>query len=542
MKNSIAIGGMLLALSACQPQKPNAPTDAEARMREMMGGGHMGMQHGQGMGMDGGEEAGFLPGKGKDLSALPEAAAPQVVEVPDGGSTELSPTLVRMTMNGRSFAMYGYNGQIPGPTIKVRQGSTITVDTVNRIELSTTIHSHGVRLANANDGVPDLTQEEILPDGRFRYTIAFPDEGVYWYHPHIREDIQQDMGLYGNYIVLPTKEDAYAPANGEEVLVLDDILLQGGLPVPYGGKDANFPLMGRFGNQMLVNGRPAEQYALTVPQGSVVRFFLTNVANTRTFRVRFDGAQMKLVGSDVGRYEREQWVRSLTIAPAERYIVDVLFDLPGTHGIVHESPLATYELGTVRVTGTPVEESHMESYGKLRTHDDVMADIDEFRSYFDAPAERTLHLNLETGGMGHSMMMAHGEDGIEWEDTMPGMNAMMTGDQVQWKLVDGQGGAENMDIAWEFKKGDIVKVRIVNDEDSPHPMQHPIHFHGQRFLVLSEDGVPSTNLVWKDTVLVPTGSTVDLLFDMSNPGEWMFHCHIAEHLTNGMMGLFRVLE
>ena len=93
---------------------------------------------------------------------------------------------------------------------------------------------------------------------------------------------------------------------------------------------------------------------------------------------------------------------------------------------------------------------------------------------------------------------------------------------------------------WKFKVGDVVKVRIINEEDSAHPMQHPIHFHGQRFLVLSDNGVPNTNLVWKDTTLVPIGHEVDILFDISNPGEWMFHCHIAEHLSNGMMGMFKV--
>lgn len=101
-------------------------------------------------------------------------------------------------------------------------------------------------------------------------------------------------------------------------------------------------------------------------------------------------------------------------------------------------------------------------------------------------------------------------------------------------------GNVNMNIQWDFQKGDTPVIRIVNDDTSAHPMQHPIHFHGQRFLVIRQDGKPVENLVWKDTVLIPAGSTADLLFDMSNPGDWMIHCHIAEHLTNGMMGMFRV--
>jgi FtsP/CotA-like multicopper oxidase with cupredoxin domain len=148
--------------------------------------------------------------------------------------------------------------------------------------------------------------------------------------------------------------------------------------------------------------------------------------------------------------------------------------------------------------------------------------------------------------MNHGMGMQHGgmmgsaaSDGIEWEDN--GMNATMPAGMMKWKMIDEATGKTNMDIDWQFKKGDKVKIRLINDEHSAHPMQHPMHFHGQRFLVLSEDGVENTNLVWKDTVLVPAGYTVDILLDASNPGDWMFHCHIAEHLTDGMMGMLKVL-
>lgn len=541
-------------------QKQGASTQAEIDMAEMMGitveelrsqtpEEHMQMMQEMVAGDDGrrgmhhhDSEEGFLPGSNVDVSTLPEAKPPEVLEVQDGDRIRIDPTMVKKTIAGKSFAMYGYNGQIPGPIIKTKQAATVTIDTTNHIDLETTIHWHGLRLDNASDGVPDVTQEAIQPDGSFTYTVFFPDEGVYWYHPHVREDIQQDMGLYGNMIVEPHQLDAYAPVNHKEVIVLDDLLLNdNGLPVPYVEDDATFPLMGRFGNHILVNGQLAEGYSLSVPQGSVVRFYVTNVANTRTLRFHFGGAKMKLVGSDVGRYEQEHWVDAVTIAPAERYIVDVHFPAAGSYAFTHESPMATYALGTVEVTTDSVDTSHLEAFETLRTNDDVIADIDAFRQHFDKPIDKTLRLSIEMHGMDHGMMQ-HGTDGIEWEDTMPGMNRMMTGDQVKWKLIDDSTKAENMDIDWSFTKGDVVKVRIINDEGSAHPMQHPIHFHGQRFLVLSMDGKPNENLVWKDTVLVPTGSEADLLFEMSNPGMWMFHCHIAEHLTNGMMGMFTVTE
>jgi FtsP/CotA-like multicopper oxidase with cupredoxin domain len=108
--------------------------------------------------------------------------------------------------------------------------------------------------------------------------------------------------------------------------------------------------------------------------------------------------------------------------------------------------------------------------------------------------------------------------------------------------VDAQTKNANMDIQWAFKKGDLVKIRIYNDPNSMHPMQHPIHFHGQRFIVATKDGKTVTNQVWKDTVLIPSGSTYDIILEASNPGEWMGHCHISEHLEASMMLGFKVEE
>ena len=129
---------------------------------------------------------------------------------------------------------------------------------------------------------------------------------------------------------------------------------------------------------------------------------------------------------------------------------------------------------------------------------------------------------------------------VEWSGTMPMMNWASTGRQVRWILRDPATGRENMDIDWRFRRGEPVKLRLVNERLSFHGMQHPIHLHGQRFLVLAVNGVPNDDLAWKDTVLVPAGSVVDIVLDPSNPGRWMLHCHIAEHLSAGMMMAFTV--
>jgi FtsP/CotA-like multicopper oxidase with cupredoxin domain len=138
----------------------------------------------------------------------------------------------------------------------------------------------------------------------------------------------------------------------------------------------------------------------------------------------------------------------------------------------------------------------------------------------------------------------HGASGgIEWEDDMVEVNRMTTPANFEWKLVDQHTGAVNAQIDWRFRVGDQVKIRLVNEMAGDHPMHHPFHIHGAgRFLVLSRDGAVEPNLVWKDTVLLRTGQTVDILLDVTEPGIWMAHCHIAEHHETGMMFNFEVAE
>jgi FtsP/CotA-like multicopper oxidase with cupredoxin domain len=154
-------------------------------------------------------------------------------------------------------------------------------------------------------------------------------------------------------------------------------------------------------------------------------------------------------------------------------------------------------------------------------------------------------MHHQAGHDAHDAHGAHGDHGaaggIEWEDDMVEVNRLTTAATMHWKFLDRTAGADSAAIDWTFTVGDRVKIRLVNEMDSDHPMHHPFHLHGAgRFLVLARDGVPEPNLVWKDTVLVCTGQTVDILFDVSNPGLWMAHCHIAEHLQSGMMFSFNV--
>ena len=498
----------------------------------------------------------FMVAGDADPSGYPEARPGEIVEMADGETLDLTASIVRRTINGKTFLMYGYNGQYPGPLIKVERGSTVIVNFTNEIELPTTVHWHGLRLDNRFDGVPDVTQPPVLAGDSFTYEVYFRDTGIYWYHPHMREDIQQDLGLYGNMLVTPPETDYYGRVNREEVIILDDILMDGQGPIPWGDRAPSHALMGRFGNVMLVNG--ATGYHLEVDRGDVVRFYITNVANSRTFNMVFGGARMKVVASDVSKFEREEWVTSVVIAPAERYVVEVRFDEPGevelTNSIqaiddfMGEFYYQIKTLGRVTVRETAAAEDLSAEFDTLREHADVVADIDVYRDAFDREPDHHLELTLRVKNLPLPIMRAmEFEAGLyapplEWNDAMPMMNWLSTAEQVEWILRDADTGDENMEIDWQFTVGDVVKIRIFNNPETLHPMNHPIHLHGQRFLVLSIDGVPNQNLVWKDTAIVPVGSTVDILADMTNPGEWMLHCHIAEHLHAGMMTSFTVRE
>jgi len=463
-----------------------------------------------------------------------------IVILSDNAEFDLVASDIIKTIGGESYDMLGYNQQSPGPLLLVGQGDEIIVNFKNNLDFPTTVHWHGLRLDYTNDGVPGITQDPILPGDTFEYELRFPDSGVFLYHPHVRTEMQMELGLYGNILV---KSENKIPATIQVPLILDDVLIAEGGLEEFDSKVVTHTLMGRFGNTMMINGDT--NYLLEVNQGDVARLYLTNTANTRVFDFGIEQHVLKLVADDASNYEKEELVDSVMLASSERRTVDVLFDKPGAYMITHTTPAQTYSLGKVLVSSSNNENDSQ--FYNVNKDEEIVAEIDKFRKYFSDSPDLELEFDVKTSLVhqmssdDHSSMDMNGggheneSQTIEWEDEMPRMNAMSNEENTHWILRDVNSGKEGFDIDYQANVGDIKKIRLFNNPESDHPMQHPIHLHGQRFLILSEDGMFNDNLAWKDTVLVPTGKTVDILVEFSNPGNWAMHCHILEHAEAGMI-------
>ena len=557
-----------------------------------------------------------------DSVGLPEAQEVTVVRLHDGEAIELRIRAVRKRVGDDVLRMLAYNDSIPGPILHVDQGSHLTVEVRNDGDMEATVHWHGLRVENRYDGVPFETQAPIAVGGHYTQQLQFPDPGVYWYHPHIREDYGLELGLYGTVVVEPSDNSYWAPADRFLTLTLDDLLVEDHKVAPFLRSGPTYTAMGRFGNVMLVNGDTA--FVDNARVGEVVRMYLVNTANTRIFKFGITGARMKLVGGDSGRLEHESFVDDVLLAPSERAVVDVLFDTAGDARLEHRTPNHTYDLGTISVSGTASGVAAA-SFDTLRTDPVLTALRKELDHELERPPDKTLAFwsempllydqRSETEITYHACPMhadiaasfaatcpkcgmklvaddpepktpmpfvcpmhaeitaswstecplcgmtlqsedaepddtAHataphthtGHETIEWEDDMVAINRQANATNMIWQLIDRDTDAKNAEIAWRFTVGDRVKIRLVNETGSDHPMPHPFHVHGAgRFIVLSRNGTPETNLVWKDTVLVFAGETVDILLDVTNPGLWMAHCHIAEHNQAGMMFSFEVV-
>jgi FtsP/CotA-like multicopper oxidase with cupredoxin domain len=394
--------------------------------------------------------------------------------------------------------VWAYNGTVPGPLIDVKVGDKLIVHFKNSLPEPTTIHWHGVRVPAPMDGTPAM-QAPIAPGGTFDYAFTLRDAGLFWFHPHIRGDVQVHKGLYGVIRVRGANEPV---VDREGVLVLDDVTVMPDGTLSEYLDDAS-KMLGRQGKTLLVNGMAMPK--LAVQSGSLVRLRIVNVANGRFFNLALAGHVWRVIGTDGGFLPKPYDTEHLLIAPGERYdVILVPSGAPGTEITLMDDP---YERGhdtgkdpplpvaTFRITNQPPLTS--------RALPNSFPDLER----------------LPGGAVDHPVVLDEGIVNGEMTFTMNGASFP---------------NVPPLDIPL----GAVRRILLDNRSE----MDHPFHIHGVFFQLLAKGGVqfPADALANKDTVIVPMKTTLEVVARFDAPGSWMYHCHILEHAEGGMMGVIEV--
>jgi len=417
--------------------------------------------------------------------------------------------------DGRRLHVWAYDGTVPGPTLRVRLGDTVRVRFTNHLPQPTTIHWHGVRVPNAMDGVPGVTQPAIQPGGTFTYEFTPKDAGTFWFHPHLRSSEQIERGLFG---VLVVEDRVPRPYSREVVWVLDDWLLgRDGEIFPQFNTRHDLMHDGRWGNVVTVNGSTAQH--LEVAPGERLRLRLVNVANGRVFQLGLGGLDARVIAVDGLYTARPLDPEAFEIAPGNRLDLDLTMpaDAAGRRfTIVDRFRGQTTPLVTVAVEGPPVATP--------RFAFPVAARVPAWRGR-DADAPRLeLRLNARAGG---PFGIAWTINDVAFDHDMGATPAGVAG------MAD---HAAMMPRPYDLPLGAWSKLRFVNESYRLHPM----HIHGLFFKLLARNGVPIDEPFFRDTVLLHAQETVDVATVPLDPGRWMVHCHILEHAESGMMTLVDV--
>ena len=423
-------------------------------------------------------------------------------------------------------AIWSYNGAVPGPEIRVRQGERLRITVENRLAEETTVHWHGLRVPNAMDGVPHLTQPPIAPGETFVYEFDLPDAGTYWYHPHQRSYEQVGRGLYGPLIV---EDESPIQVDRDITWVLDDwrLLPDAQISDDFGGfMDASHN--GRVGNTVTVNGRIPETFPVRV--GERMRLRLINAANARIFGLEFQDHRVTVIALDGQPVEpHEPPGGRVVLGPAMR--ADLVIEMAGspddrfTVADTFYRGLEYRLLDLVYEDAPPLRERPLDAPLRLATNTQPEPDL--------ATAER--HEVSFGGGMMGGMMSSGGM----MEGMMGGMmRGMMRGTQHSgiWSINGVAATGHVMEPFLRLQRGRSYVLAMHNDT----AWHHPMHLHGHSFRVIAREGQPTRHQEWQDTVLMAPRERVEIAFVADNPGEWMFHCHILEHQAAGMMGVIRV--
>jgi FtsP/CotA-like multicopper oxidase with cupredoxin domain len=419
-------------------------------------------------------------------------------------------------------AVWAYDGTVPGPLLRLRQGEPVRIVVTNALDQDTTVHWHGIRLPNNMDGVPGLTQPPIKPGESFTYEFTPPDAGTYWYHPHANSLQQLGRGLAGALIV---EERKPMMADRDLLWVLTDWRLNAEAQISGGfGNMMEAGMAGRVGNTVTLNGKVPEQE--TVRAGERIRLRLVNTALARIMALRFEGHNPVIVAIDGQPCDPHEPKGSrILLGPAMR--VDVVLDMQGEPGRRYRVIDDFYDGLSYWLT-----ELAYDDRPALRAHP-LAAPVRLASNPLPEPdiANAVRHqIRLEGGMMGGGMM---GMGGM-------GMGGMMNmGDEPSWSMngtsMSGDGHA-GMAPMISFQRGRSVVLTLRNET----AWWHPMHFHGHSFRILTRNGSPVPHRQWGDTVLLQPKETVEVAFVADNPGDWMLHCHVIDHQTSGMMTVLRV--
>lgn len=430
----------------------------------------------------------------------------------------------RLNVVGSQFpdtAVWAYEGAVPGPEIRIRQGERLRIEIENRLPQATTVHWHGIRVPNAMDGVPHLTQLPIDPGARFVYEFDAVDAGTFWYHPHERSFEQVGRGLYGALIV---EERAPISVDRDVIWVLGDWRLQPDAQLREDfGSSFDSSHNGRVGNTVTINGRVPDTFA--VRSGERIRLRLINSANARIFGLDFRGHTpwiIALDGQPVEPHAPEEG--RVILGPAMR--ADLIVDCGGKPGDRFQVVDDFYKNLAYRLVDI--------AYGQappLRT----------------APPETTV--KLPANPLAEPEIATATRHRIEFQGGMMGgmTHAMLDGKRVTTRELMMQHG-----MAWAINgvvaKGHVHEPLVTLERGKSYVLDmindtawhHPIHLHGHSFRVIARDGKATKFREWQDTVLMKPRERVEIALVADNPGNWMIHCHILEHQAAGMMGVIRV--
>jgi FtsP/CotA-like multicopper oxidase with cupredoxin domain len=433
-----------------------------------------------------------------------------------------APAVVRAAGQA-ALPVWAYGGEIPGPVLRYKRGDVVDLELDNALPEATTIHWHGMRLPNAMDGVPHLTQLPVEPGQRFRYRYALPDAGTFWYHPHLGTAEQVERGLAG---VLVVEDDEPPAADLDVAWLLDDWRLDSEGRVAedfYNFMDVSHA--GRLGQLLTVNGQL--QPSLPLQTGQRLRLRLVNAANARILALELRGMRAWLIARDaVPADEAIAWEGPLILGPGMRADVIVDTDVAGEFFLVDRFGRGERTLGSLNVSGRSTTASRPSPQPAKRAPlpEPVLA----------GASEQTLMF-------GGGMMSMQGWPKDPWTDRVARKLRRLGGareaDPV-W-TVNGEAHMGQHDAhapVFSVPVGRSVLVTLQN----PTAFWHPIHLHGHHVKVLARNGQKLDTPSWRDTVLLAPRDSLELAFVADNPGNWLVHCHVLEHHAGGMGAVFAV--